>query len=246
MTNIETQANYYDGRWAAFTQPSPLDLLRLAKVLEYLAKAQQYRHICDLGCGAGWATGVLGHLATAHGVDLSDVAEARRRYPHCTFETADILNWNVPSQPFDVVVSQEVIEHVPASRQIAYLRVAHDLLRPGGHLVLTTPNRRTMEAIPGGGRAWSNQPIEDWFTRRTLRNALLDAGFESVRSTSFVLGVGRRGLHRLINSAKVNCAVRALGLAELWTAFWCSAGFGLQLAAFARKPQALATPAAPA
>ncbi len=237
MVKIEEQAKFYDRRWSNFGFPNRLQLIRMVKILEYLSHVPSYTEVCDLGCGAGWASGVIGHLANVLGVDLSDVDDARRRYPHCKFITADILDWDHPRSRFDVVVSQEVIEHIPYPRQIEYLRVAHGLLRPGGHLILTTPNKRTMNAISSGGRSWSDQPIEDWLDRRTLLRKLENAEFKVVRQTSIILGVGNLGAYRIINSAKVNNALRVMGGRDLWRRTFCAAGFGLHFVVLAQKSQ---------
>ena len=46
---------------------------------------------------------------------------------------------SLPENHFDVVVSQEVIAHVPD--QAAYLEKAADVLRRDGYLIITTPNK---------------------------------------------------------------------------------------------------------
>ena len=42
---------------------------------------------------------------------------------------------------FDRVYCSEVLEHVPPERSLAMLESLHDALRPGGVLILTTPQR---------------------------------------------------------------------------------------------------------
>lgn len=44
-----------------------------------------------------------------------------------------------PAEPFDLVTLLEVIEHIPVPPYVT-LRKIRPLIRPGGHLVLTTPN----------------------------------------------------------------------------------------------------------
>ncbi|MFC1462242.1 class I SAM-dependent methyltransferase [Verrucomicrobiota bacterium] len=43
---------------------------------------------------------------------------------------------------FDLIVMQEVIEHLPLALGYSYLKRAHALLKPGGELVVTLPNIR--------------------------------------------------------------------------------------------------------
>src|SRR5688572_19466148 len=189
MAEIPEQRQFYDERWASFQYPGHLEVERISKVIELLCYVRRFERICDLGCGAGWISGVLGHFGKTLGVDLSDVERARARFPNCEFISENILEWQHPREAFDVVVSGEVIEHIPYSSQGDYLRICFDLLKPGGSLILTTPNKRTMDAIPGGGRTWSNQPIEDWLDKRQLVRLLERAGFEIKRTSSITLGI---------------------------------------------------------
>ena len=47
----------------------------------------------------------------------------------------------LPLAAVDVALCTEVLEHVPPDRSQAMLKALYDALRPGGHLVLTTPQR---------------------------------------------------------------------------------------------------------
>jgi SAM-dependent methyltransferase len=235
--DIRTDAKYYSERWGQFEHANSFALARITEILALMQEAQLDEHprICDLGCGAGWATGILGVFGVATGVDLAPPESARKRYPYCDFIEADILEWNGPSEYFDLVVSQETLEHVEKDGQVRYLDVAHGLLRPHGYLILTTPNRRTMDAFPGGGRAWSNQPIENWLSAKELREMLHQHGFRPLQTTSFVLGYGSLGLYRMANSHKLNRFFRLAGVQPVWNWVLERANFGLHLAVLARK-----------
>jgi 2-polyprenyl-3-methyl-5-hydroxy-6-metoxy-1,4-benzoquinol methylase len=69
----------------------------------------------------------------------ADVDEHAREVLGPAFARAD-LNERLPleSNSFDAVVSTEGIEHL--ENHFAFLREVHRVLKPGGHLVLTTPN----------------------------------------------------------------------------------------------------------
>ena len=228
---------YYSEKWTQFEHANMLALARITMILSLMELAALPGHprICDLGCGAGWATGILGTFGDATGVDLAPPEAARQRYPYCEFVAADILEWRYAPASFDLVVSQETIEHIEGSGQAAYLDVVRGLLNPRGYLILTTPNRRTMEAFPGGGRTWSSQPIENWLYAKELRRLLSAHGFQPLRMTSFVFGYGSLGFYRIANSDKLN---RFLGLArmlQIWRVALARAHFGLHLAVLARK-----------
>jgi SAM-dependent methyltransferase len=236
--DVAEQRSYYTERWQKFEYANYPETVRMAAVLNYLvdAKLPEAAKICDLGCGAGWATSILGSFGETTGVDMSDVTAARERYTHCRFESANILEWEAPLGTCDLVVSLEVIEHIEtATGQALYLRKASELLKPGGCLILTTPNRKTMDAVPGGGRMCSNQPIENWLTAAELRAMLEMAGFRIQSLNTVLLGVGLLGWYRVVNSTKVNRVLDAIGLGRAWRAAACRLGYGLHLAALARR-----------
>lgn len=234
---IQSEKAYYTERWNQFEYANSFALARIAKILSLMEEAELQEHprICDLGCGAGWATGILGAFGEATGVDLAPPESAHQHYPHCEFIAADILEWRYPSENFDLVVSQETIEHIDWDGQARYLDIARGLLRPHGYLILTTPNRRTMEAFPGGGRTWSNQPVENWLYAKQLRNLLRQRGFQPMRMTSFVLGFGSFGFYRLANSYKFNRFLELAGLQPIGRAALRRANFGLHFAVLCRK-----------
>lgn len=235
MISLEGQQQFYDERWAGFTFPGHLELERISKIIELMQHAGRYDDICDLGCGAGWISGVLGHFGRTTGIDLSDVTRAKQRFANCEFISANILEWKHPIEAFDLVVSAEVIEHIPYGRQRDYIQVCHDLLRAGGSLIVTTPNKSTMNSIPSGGRSWSNQPIEDWLDRAELLRLLEDNGFRVCRADTVTLGIGNLGLHRIVNSPKLNRWTDLIGLQPTWRAAALRLGFGLHLAMLAKK-----------
>lgn len=232
-----SETAYYADRWERFECANSIALARIAQILAMMEAAEMSERpaICDLGCGAGWATGILGVFGQAVGVDLAPPESARQKYPYCEFVATDILKWGQGASRFDVVVSQETLEHINESKQAVYLEIASRLLRPGGYLILTTPNRRTMEAFRDGGRSWSNQPVENWLYAHDLKQLLRQGGFEIAQFKSFAFGYGCRGLYRLINSYKLNNVIRLLGIAPLWRYVLGRGNFGLHFAVLARK-----------
>jgi len=235
--SIQAQHDYYTERWRKLQYVTPLELARLTGVFRYLDRIglQPEPKICDLGCGAGWGTNILGMFGPATGIDLSDVSVAQARYPHCEFLSVNLSEWEPPESAFDVVVSQEVIEHIEWADQAKYLNLANTLLKPGGHLVLTTPNKPTMNAISGGGRSWSNQPLENWLDASELKALLRRSGFEIKAQTSVTIGIASEGRYRIVNSFKLNQLLNAIGLGRLWRSAALWANFGLHLVVLARK-----------
>jgi SAM-dependent methyltransferase len=98
--------------------------------------------VLDVACGAGLGLEMLLRTgARPVGVDLDPaaLADARLTAPRATLVRADAARLPLSDQAIDVVVSFETIEHVadPAALAAELRRI----LRPGGCLVLSTPNR---------------------------------------------------------------------------------------------------------
>jgi 2-polyprenyl-3-methyl-5-hydroxy-6-metoxy-1,4-benzoquinol methylase len=105
--------------------------------------------ILDVGCGDGAMSAFLAKKlgVSVTGVDTDDLAIelATQQFKHHgltgQFIRVDGYAYPFPDAGFDVVVSSDVIEHVRQPE--ALLREAWRVLRPGGHLVVTTPIRYT-------------------------------------------------------------------------------------------------------
>jgi SAM-dependent methyltransferase len=98
--------------------------------------------VLDDGCGIGTYVGRLGEVAAAaYGLDyeLERVVEASRRLERPVVCCAAGEHLPFASATFDVVLSNEVIEHVQDDR--AAVREMMRVLRPGGRAVVFCPNR---------------------------------------------------------------------------------------------------------
>jgi SAM-dependent methyltransferase len=103
-----------------------------------VAKVQR---LLDLGCGDGNHLRWLADFADeVYGCDYNPVrlARARAQLPDATLFMADILDFPAFDGMFDIVFFNHVIEHIPDD--IAALRTVKRILRPGGLVVLGTPN----------------------------------------------------------------------------------------------------------
>jgi len=93
--------------------------------------------ILDAPCGAGALVASLNAVGfEAWGADLQPEAQAVLGERFRCGDLNSQLPW--PDASFDVVVSVEGIEHL--ENRFGFLREVHRLLRPGGLLVITTPN----------------------------------------------------------------------------------------------------------
>lgn len=105
--------------------------------------------VLDFGCGPGFLWRHLGRLGSRWrytGMDVSEDSVALLNQlagGAANFDGAHQLKdlpSGLPAQAYDVVVMIEVLEHLDDARLDATLREVARLLRPGGMLLITTPN----------------------------------------------------------------------------------------------------------
>lgn len=123
---------------------SALDWLAHQSRYLFAAARADGRRVLDLACGTGYGSAILARHGAREvtGIDLSESAleEGRRLFAHprVHFLQGDAFDPPV-SGLFDLVVSFETIEHVPAPERL--LDVLAGLVTPSGTLICSTPNR---------------------------------------------------------------------------------------------------------
>ncbi len=158
---------------------------KIASFLEYILRRMQQKEpgrqlrILDVGCGRGWLTNLATMYGTCEGVEpVAGVVEhARKLFPHLRFEagTPESLLQRSDFSPYDVILTSEVIEHVPHGHKEIFLAHLAQLLDPNGYLILTTPRGEMWEQWKT--IAPPNQPVEDWVTEDQLRTLFASQGF---------------------------------------------------------------------
>lgn len=139
-----------DRRYAngqAYTLSIPWDVERMhdlnAKTLAFLGNLKKAK-ILEVCCGQGGTAAYLEPSADFTGVELSSeaVALAQSTFPHFKFLQGDATALPFPDGNFSHLVAKEAIEHLlDQPKAVAeWFRV----LKPGGTLVLTTPNRDSL------------------------------------------------------------------------------------------------------
>lgn len=122
---------------------------RRAAALSFLDRTRGERQsrlsILDVGCGSGNVlSGVDAAQWNVLGVDFVEgmICESQRTLPHARLAVADAANIPFPSASIDVVTCLGVLEYIP--QWDAVLDSIHSVLKPGGHLIVSFPNGRSM------------------------------------------------------------------------------------------------------
>lgn len=152
------------------------------------------RTVLDIGCGEGYGTAALATCAAVVvGIDYdtSVVRHATATYRTPAFVMANLAALPIQGTSIDVVVSLQVIEHVWDHAQ--FLHECRRVLRPGGRLVITTPNRLTFS--PGADEPQNPFHTRE-FTAAELSGLATDNGFAVMELSGVHVGPRLRSLDR--------------------------------------------------
>lgn len=189
---LDEKQRFYDRFAGEFdAQMNRYDLEKRVRILydHLLPEDLSGKRLLDAGSGTGWfslrAT-ERGAKVTSIDVGLNLLREVGRK---CSTDrtVADICNLPFPDRRFDVVVSSEVIEHVPEPKR-AVSELAR-VLKPGGLLALTTPNRVWHFAIVLANQLGARpyQGHENWVGYRELRTWIEHSGLRVEEQFGFHL-----------------------------------------------------------
>jgi GT2 family glycosyltransferase/2-polyprenyl-3-methyl-5-hydroxy-6-metoxy-1,4-benzoquinol methylase len=110
--------------------------------------------ILDIACGEGYGSYLLAQYAKhVVGVDINveTINHAISSYSRENLEFKVGSLSHIPFQDeaiFDGIVSFESIEHVSEEEQIAFMKEVKRVLKPGGFLLISTPNKLTYSDLP--------------------------------------------------------------------------------------------------
>jgi SAM-dependent methyltransferase len=231
-----------DARWIQLGHPSYVWRFGQERRLNLVRKhvSLEGRRILDIGCGLGAYVEAFRRFSDqVHGVDVDPekVAKASAKLPNIQVSAAESLPF--PDASFDVVFSNEVIEHVDDDRKAIgeAVRVTAD----GGHIVIYAPNRlypfETHGAYFGRRfvfgviplinylpnplrrrfaphvRAYTSRQIEDLFRglpAEVVVHTYVYPGFDNIVERRPVLGRVLRGVFYVLE----NTPLRAFGLSH--------------------------------
>jgi SAM-dependent methyltransferase len=137
--------------------------------------------VLDLGCGRGEVLEVLGAAGIdARGVDSSERMVAICRGKGFAAEVGDLFQVlrDVPAGSLGAVVSLHVVEHLPPAALVDLTSLAFRALRPGGRLILETPN--ALSLMVSGRSFWLDPTHQRPVHPEYLSHCCRLAGFAEV------------------------------------------------------------------
>ncbi|UCG55028.1 MAG: class I SAM-dependent methyltransferase [Dehalococcoidia bacterium] len=137
--------------------------------------------VLDIGCGGGHFLYYLHREGYTNflGIDISPYIVNFVKNNICErIEQADIFQFlKTKKNEYDIIVGNELVEHIPKGQIINMLELIHSALKSGGRVILKTPNMGAPFAIYARYLDFTHSI---GFTEYSLAEILTVAGFQQV------------------------------------------------------------------
>jgi SAM-dependent methyltransferase len=154
---------------------------KLEVYLPLLREAGIKDDILDLGCGRGeWLELLKEEGLRARGIDLNSVMVERCRRRGLEATEAEAISYlrGLANDSLQAVTSFHLIEHLPFETLIMLIDEIHRALRPGGLLILETPNPKNL--LVGACSFYSDPTHRNPIFPETIQFILGNRGFADV------------------------------------------------------------------
>jgi 2-polyprenyl-3-methyl-5-hydroxy-6-metoxy-1,4-benzoquinol methylase len=173
---------YASGAYHDYVAARPMKMRHFEQRLDDIGDVGGSGRLLDVGCSCGYFMEVAKSRGfDVQGIEFSSSAIAAATPDIRTRIFQGKLEDMPDKGPFDVVSAFDLIEHVHDPR--AFLRRSAGLLRPGGVLLISTPDTGHYLRYLMRSRWPMLQPMQhlSLFSRKALAGALRAEGFETVR-----------------------------------------------------------------
>lgn len=158
---------------------SEADIERRLQV--YLPYLEDRGPVLDLGCGRGEALDVFGAAGLeVGGVDANAEMAARCRKRGHRVEVGDLFEHLAERAPESLgsITAFHVVEHLPPEQVARLFRLAYGALRPGGRLVVETPN--PLSVVVAARNFWLDPTHRRPVHPEYLEHVAAEVGFDPV------------------------------------------------------------------
>ncbi len=238
--DIQAQKDFYDTYWEDMKPLGTYKVMRTQWILGQLsAIKKQLKNngdlkLLDMGCGDGRLVSLWKEVtgADTYGIELSPKAvnSAQKRYPFVSYKAGDATSTDYESEMFDIVVCQEVLEHI--DKQEYLVNECSRIIKEGGYLILTTPNKYYFDRRHGGN--YSNQPIEQILDKKRLFD-LVCPSFNILSYETLIYAKGDNGAYKVLTNRVILAILRRLGVLNTYKQWLLKRGYGLHHAVVLKK-----------
>lgn len=111
-----------------------------------IIKLVKGKKVIDIACGEGYGTAMLAEVASeimGVDIDVDTIGRAQKKYKreNLRYQVGSVEKIPAVDMSVDVIVSFETIEHVAEELQQAFLKECTRVLKTGGMLIMSTPNK---------------------------------------------------------------------------------------------------------
>lgn len=145
LYNKSGKAAYYEGadqEGILYANKLKLGFLKDLHAINF----NSWQRILDIGCGGGFFLNAVREIFDKlYGLEISsELAEFVKKKWDIDVHIGNILNIDFPKNYFDIITLYDVLEHMFHPDEL--LREIHRILKPGGVVVVSTPNVNGLSA----------------------------------------------------------------------------------------------------
>lgn len=155
-----------------------------SKILDEVENLKKTGYLLDIGCGAG----TFLELAKSRSWKVLGLDSSKAAMHYATRRKIKVINERVEKtrlvpNKFDIVSAFQAVEHFTDPLKV--LKTIHKTLKPGGLLVITTPNRTSLLEKFMGNKwfGYYNREHLFVFDKQSFELLALKTGFEVIKST---------------------------------------------------------------
>ena len=182
---------------------------------------QNFQSFLEIGCGTGYVLSGVSKLFPHSTLQGSEIFIAGLGFAAARLPTVNLMQMDARDIPFqeefDVIGAFDVLEHIEEDERV--LAQVHASLKPHGFMLITVPQH-----------AWLWSPVDEYachvrrYAASDLHHKIKSAGFQIIRSTSFVTTllpamIASRFLQRRVSDEKFDAT------AELKISPWLNSLF---------------------
>lgn len=176
--------------------------------------------LLDVGCGAGRFINRMRKRGwDVEGIDFDPQAANRvmTRYGIVT-HIGDLVECALPASSFDVITMSQAVEHLYDPRAVLFECVR--ILKPGGKLIITTPNVNSIGAAEFGAywRGWEAPRHLHLFSTESLKHLAQQCGFEIIEARTY--SSDSAGIYRVSKLKQMKENGKISFFDQLWLLGW--------------------------